>query len=110
MEIRTDILRQLTRALTPGLQSPASVADGQPVPSQQAEGIVAAAGRPAQLENVAEALRSGDGGLILSAQEKNILEVLFLNQADENGASGFRLYRSQPPAEAMRGSFVDLKG
>ena len=110
MQIRNDILQQLTQALTPGPQSPSPVASGQPAASQLAEGIVAAGGRPAELENVAEALRSGDGGLILSAQEKNILEVLFVNQGDDNGASGFRLYRSQPPPQAVRGSFVDLKG
>lgn len=110
MEIRTDILQQLTQALTPGPQPSAPVANGQPASGQQAEGIVAANGPPAQLQNVAEALRSGDGSLILSAQEKNILEVLFVNQSNDNGASGFRLYSSQPPAQALRGSFVDLKG
>jgi hypothetical protein len=111
MEIPSNILQRITQALNPGLQALPGVQAGQRTDATGSTGQgEAQAPKLAPLENAQLAVRTRDGSLLLSSQEKNILGVLFLNQSTVSTPSGFRLYGDQPQSAALRGSFVDLRG
>lgn len=109
MEVRFPLLQQISQALTSGIQ-PAAGAD-----RGNAAGAVEPAGqepvRMAQdLENLATAINTGNASLLLSPQEKEILDALFVNPSHQSEVSGFTLRSSHNPPSAVKGSFVDLRG
>lgn len=109
MEVRFPLLQQISQALTSGIQ-PAAGAD-----RGNAAGAVEPAGqepvRMAQdLENLATAINTGNASLLLSPQEKEILDALFVNPSHQSEVSGFTLRSSQNSPPAVKGSFVDLRG
>ena len=107
MEIRTNILQQISQALNPGLQPSSGINAGQNAGALESDEQGVAIPKLAPLQNAGHAVRSGNGSLLLSSQEKDILEVLFVNQSTASSPSGFSLYGDQPQKAALRGSFVN---
>ncbi|MCH8327573.1 MAG: hypothetical protein IID15_03500 [Candidatus Marinimicrobia bacterium] len=110
MEVRLPMLQQLTQALTSGIQPLSDVGRGEAAGSVTPNGQKPVQIETPDLQNLAAAIKTGNASLLLSPQEVEILDAMFVNPSHNSGTSGFRLYSSQNASPAVKGSFVDLRG
>ena len=110
MEIRPTLLQQLSQAISPAVQPSTGIEPGGAAVDAGDEKASVAPAKPVEIPNLNAALKTGDTSLVLSPQEKEILNVLFVNQPETSAATGFRLYSGTNPKPALRGSFVDFRG
>ena len=110
MEVRPPLLQQISNALTPAIQPAAGVGRGEGAGTVGPVSPAPPPVEPPQLANLGEAIKTGNTSLLISPQEKEILDALFVNPSQDSGANGLRLYSAQDPRPALKGSFVDLRG
>ena len=110
MEVRFPLLQQISQALTSGIQPAAGANRGNAAGAVEPAGQEPVRMAPPDLQNLATAINTGKASLLLSPQEIEILDALFVNPSHQSEVSGFTLGSSRNPAPAVKGSFVDLRG
>ncbi|MCH7575617.1 MAG: hypothetical protein IIA59_10895 [Candidatus Marinimicrobia bacterium] len=110
MEVRFPLLHQISQALTAGIKPTAEVGRGNGAGAVEPAGQEPVRMAPPDLQNLATAINTGNTSLLLSPQEIEILDALFVNPSHHSEASGFTLGSSRNPRPAVKGSFVDLRG